>query len=168
MVFNTNNTPITNKQKHIIISKPEPLKKWVFSQGEHNQKFTFPSIPIWASLWENRIFAYAKTKTQISFAVTAKLISAFVFAIQIVQSLYYLNPKFQASNYLLWLYSPVCVGPGRNPRRPVFSERGSFMTNIITNELCIIKTCLRVFWPHYRTNSVTVTSKLTLREQEAT
>ena len=26
------------------------------------------------------IFAYAKTKTQISFAVTAKLISAFVFA----------------------------------------------------------------------------------------
>ena len=27
-----------------------------------------------------RFFAYAKTKTQISFAVTAKLISAFVFA----------------------------------------------------------------------------------------
>ena len=26
------------------------------------------------------VFAYAKTKTQISFAVTAKLISAFVFA----------------------------------------------------------------------------------------
>ena len=29
---------------------------------------------------KNRLFAYAKTKTQISFAVTAKLISAFVFA----------------------------------------------------------------------------------------
>ena len=29
---------------------------------------------------ENQHFAYAKTKTQISFAVTAKLISAFVFA----------------------------------------------------------------------------------------
>ena len=29
-------------------------------------------------------FAYAKTKTQISFAVTAKLISAFVFATRIV------------------------------------------------------------------------------------
>ena len=41
----------------------------------------------------------AKTKTQISFAVTAKLISAFVFAIRIVQSLYYLNPKFQASSH---------------------------------------------------------------------
>ena len=24
-----------------------------------------------------------------------------------------LNPKFQASSYLLWLYSLVCVGPGR-------------------------------------------------------
>ena len=34
-------------------------------------------------------FAYAKTKTQISFAVTAKLISAFVFATRIVQSLYF-------------------------------------------------------------------------------
>ena len=30
-----------------------------------------------------------------------------------VQSLYYLNSKFQASSHLLWLYSPVCVGPGR-------------------------------------------------------
>ena len=36
--------------------------------------------------------AYAKTKTQISFAVTAKLISAFVFATWIVQSLFFLNP----------------------------------------------------------------------------
>ena len=48
-----------------------------------------------------RIFAYAKTKTQISFAVTAKLISAFVSATQIEQSIYFLNPKFQASSDLL-------------------------------------------------------------------
>ena len=41
---------------------------------------------------------------------SAKLISAFVFATRIVQSLYFLNPKFQASSRLLWLYSPVCVG----------------------------------------------------------
>ena len=70
-------------------------------------------------------FAYAKTKTQISFAVAAKLISAFVFATRIVQSLFLLNPKFQASSHLLWLYSTVYVGPGRKPRRPGFSERGS-------------------------------------------
>ena len=62
---------------------------------------------------------------QISFAVTAKLISAFVFATQIVQSLYFQNPKFQASNHLLRLYSLVCVIQGRKPRRPIFSQRGS-------------------------------------------
>ena len=45
-------------------------------------------------------FCNAKTKTQISFTVTAKLISAFVFATRIVQSLYLLNPKFQASSIL--------------------------------------------------------------------
>ena len=39
----------------------------------------------------------------------AKLISAFVFATQIVLSLLYVNPKFQASSHLVWLYSPVCV-----------------------------------------------------------
>ena len=66
-----------------------------------------------------------KTKMQISCAVTAQLISAFVFATWLVQSLYYLNPKFQASSHLLWLYSPVCVVPGRKPRRPVFSQGGS-------------------------------------------
>ena len=49
----------------------------------------------------NRNFAYAKTKAQISFAVTAKLISAFVFATRIVQFLFFLNPKFQAFSLLL-------------------------------------------------------------------
>ena len=38
---------------------------------------------------------------------------------------YFLNSKFQASSRLVWLYSPVCVGPGRKLRRPVFSQRGS-------------------------------------------
>ena len=56
-----------------------------------------------------------KQKAQISFAVTAKLISAFVFATRIVQFLYFLNQKFPASNHLLRLYKLVCVRPGRNP-----------------------------------------------------
>ena len=34
-------------------------------------------------------------------------------------------PKFQASRHFLWLYSRVCVEPGRKPQRPVFSRRGS-------------------------------------------
>ena len=41
------------------------------------------------------------------------------------RSLYFLNSKFQASDHL-WLYSLVCVRPGRKPRRPVFSQRGSY------------------------------------------
>ena len=48
------------------------------------------------------------------FAVTANLISAFVFATRIIQFLYFLNPKFQASSLSLCLYSSVCVGPFRN------------------------------------------------------
>ena len=47
-------------------------------------------------------------RSKISFAVTAKLISAFVFATWIVKFLYFLNPKF-----LLCLYSSVCVRPVR-------------------------------------------------------
>ena len=85
---------------------------------------------------ENQIIAYAKTKAliscaimktkaQISCAVTAQLISAFVFATQIVQ-LFFLNPIFQAFSPFLGLYRAVCVGPGRKPRRPVFSRRCSF------------------------------------------
>ena len=88
-------------------------------------------VNTWAASWENRIFAYAKTKAQISFAVTAKLISAFVFATRIVHFLFFLYPKFQASSLLLWLYSPVCVGPGRKPGRPVFSRRGSHVVGTV-------------------------------------
>ena len=42
---------------------------------QNNQKTNEPRCE------KNRLFAYAKTKTQISFAITAKLISVFVFAI---------------------------------------------------------------------------------------
>ena len=58
-------------------------------------------IIIRAAAQENQQFAYAKTNAQISFAVTAKLISAFIFATQIVQYLFFLNPRFQASTSLL-------------------------------------------------------------------
>ena len=55
------------------------------------------------------VICNAKTKTQISFAVTANRISTFVFATRILQSLFYLNPKSQDSSHLLWLYSLVRV-----------------------------------------------------------
>ena len=72
-------------------------------------------INIRATTRENQQSAYAKTKTQISFAVTAKLISAFVFATRIVQFLFYLNSKFQASSSFLCLYRLVSVGPVWKP-----------------------------------------------------
>ena len=61
----------------------------------------------------------SEIKTQISFAVMAKLISAFVFATKLVQSfyMYFLNSRFQASKHPLWLCSPVCVRPERKPQR---------------------------------------------------
>ena len=46
--------------------------------------------------------------------ITAKLISAFVFATRIVQVLYFLISKFPASSHLRYLYSSVCVGPVQN------------------------------------------------------
>ena len=96
---------------------------------------------IWATTWENRIFAYAKTKTQISFAVTAKLISAFVFATRIVQSLSLLNTKFQASSHFLRRRSLICVGPGRKPRRPVFWRHGSYdqFNMVYVSHLCALQ-----------------------------
>ena len=41
-----------------------------------------------------------KQRRRSAFAVIAKLIRAFVFATKIVQSLYFLNPKFQVSSHL--------------------------------------------------------------------
>ena len=64
-------------------------------------------------------FAFAKAKV----LITVQLISAIAFATQItvVQSLYFLKSKVQAPSPLLWLYSPVFVGPGRKVRIKVFS-----------------------------------------------
>ena len=87
---------------------------------------------------------HAKTKTQISFAVTAKLISAFVFATRIVQCLYFLNLKFHASRHLLWLLSPVYVGPGLKPRRPLFSKRGSFINWMYTQLIELVLSGLTI------------------------
>ena len=50
-----------------------------------------------------------------------------------------LLPKYEIS--ILWLYSPVCVGPGRNPRRQVFSQRGSFDFLLI----CLVSQATRDF-----------------------
>ena len=72
-----------------------------------------------------RKLAFCTCENKDADQLRCKLISAFVFATRKVQSLYFINPKFQASSHLLWLYSPVRVRSGRKSRRPVFSHRGS-------------------------------------------
>ena len=99
------------------------LTLWAFGSGELKMHYFLFFCDIGAATWENLIFAYAKTKTQISFAVTLKLISVFVYATRIVQSLFFLNPKFQVPSHLQWLPSPVCVGPGRKPRTGFLTSR---------------------------------------------
>ena len=76
----------------------------------------------------------AKAKVQISFAVTAKLISTFVFATPIVQFFYFLNPIFQASSLLLQLYMLVCVRPSWKSGSPVFSHSGSYHIGFDSDE----------------------------------
>ena len=107
----------------------------LFNETRHSYRPDFNERR--ASSRENQHFEYAKTKAQISFAVTAKLISAFIFAARIVQLLFYLYPKFEASSVLLWLYSSGCVEPVRKPRRPGFSRRGSNEIRLIVAHDCI-------------------------------
>ena len=101
------------------------LKDCVFAQSNMSRVMGNPDLHI------------CENKDADQLRATAKLISAFVFATRIVQSLYFLNLKFQASSYFLWLHSSACVGPGRKARSPVFSQRGSFVwLDRIPGNLC--------------------------------
>ena len=44
----------------------------------------------------------------------------------IVQSFYFLYPKYKASNHLLWLYSSLCVGLWSETLKTGFLAPGSF------------------------------------------
>ena len=81
----------------------------------HSRRLRVTSKPFELHQEKTNILHMGKTKAQISFAVTAKLISIFVFTTRIIQFLYFLNPKFPVSSHLLCLYSLVCVRPGQNP-----------------------------------------------------
>ena len=102
----------------------------------------------------NNLHMRNKRHRSASFAVTAKLISAFVFATQIVQFLYFLNPKFQASGHLLCLYSSVCVGflmmTGvlRTINMPL-ARRANWSQNLLASEFSTGPTILsrsKLFW----------------------
>ena len=79
-------------------------------------------------------FYICENKGEISFAVTGKLISAFVFAAQTVQFFYFLNPKFPASIHLQCLYISVYVKPVRKPHCWFFMTRLKYIS--IQNPHC--------------------------------
>ena len=87
-------------------------------------------------------FAYVKTKTQISFAVTAKLISAFVFATRIVQSLYFLN--FMPLAILCGCTDRLCRTWSETPKTGFLTTRPIYT---ITCHLCLTSCRLPVFPP---------------------
>ena len=49
----------------------------------------------------------------------------------IVQSLFYLNPKFQASSYLLWVYSLVCADLVGNPEDRFSQNEAQIIADIL-------------------------------------
>ena len=81
------------------------------------------------------VTSYAKTKAQISCAVTVYCTADQRLFFRYIDSTIPLLPipKFQASSHLVQSYSLVCVGHGRKPRRPVFSQRCS-LSAIVSKE----------------------------------
>ena len=81
---------------------------------------------------------------------TDQLRRNYVFVTRIVQSLY---PKFQDYSHLLWLRSPVCVGPGRKPQKPVFAQRGSYKNGYFedlktkgVDQMCCYRAAEQCLW----------------------
>ena len=60
------------------------------------------------------------------------------FATRIVQFLFYLNPKFEASSSFLCLYRPVCVGPVQKPHCWFSHEAAYTLPKHYTCRKCIV------------------------------
>ena len=61
-----------------------------------------------APVSENQQYDHAKPKAQISYEVTAQLISTVVFVTRILQFLSYLNPKFKDNPAYVAVQSGLC------------------------------------------------------------
>ena len=75
----------------------------------------------------NNLHMPRKTKAQIGFVETAKLISAFAFVTRMVQFLYFLNPKFPVCSHLLCLCRSVRK-PVLGVFRPGLTLTGLYVT----------------------------------------
>ena len=114
------------------------VKEFDILKMEQNRPLEF--IGYKSRVVRKRDFCPCENKGADSCAVTAQLFSAFVFATRIVQCLFFLNPRFQASScsLFLWLYMSVCVRSGRKPRSP-FSCLGAHILSIIHTDQCTNK-----------------------------
>ena len=114
-----------------------PMPGEVIIRKDYNPKGK--EFIICAATRENRIFVYAKTKAQISFAETAKLISAFLFATRIVESLFFLNPKFQALSLILDCTDQFVSDVVGNP-----NDRFSYVAAHFKHDCCqlVVKECV--------------------------
>ena len=83
--------------------------------------------------------ACVELKTQISCTVQPPL-SAFVFTTLIEQFLIYLNPNALACNHLVWLYSPIGIGPGQKLLRTASSQLKKWVRNISSETLSSTQT----------------------------
>ena len=118
-------------------------QSWFCHDAAHNNGQSFKRYDCEPRHEKTCFCAYLKTKLQISCAVTAQLISAFVFATKTVPSLFLLNPKFQAPIYLLWLSSPVWVGPGRKTQRQVSHDAAHCLS--IADFATVVKDSFMIF-----------------------
>ena len=70
-------------------------------------------------------------RTYISFAVSAKLISAFVCASRLAEFLFFFNPKFQASGLLLSIQVGLCQNWSEILKTDFLSSRLIFVDRIV-------------------------------------
>ena len=93
-------------------------------------------------IWENKDADQLHSNCE----VTAKLISLFVFATWIVQSLFFLNPEVQYSSLLLCLYRPVCVRPVRKLQCWFSQDTAQLFNGRFQSSLCQNKFQFLVFY----------------------
>ena len=82
-----------------LITRRLPEEQWVRPKEHILYDLTCHFVCYLSPLQENQQLAYVKTKAQISCAVTAQLISAFVFTTRIAQFLFFLNLKFPLARF---------------------------------------------------------------------
>ena len=87
--------------------------------------FSFDCCPLYESHHEKARFCLCENKAADQLCSNCTAVQRLCFATPVVQFLFYLYSKFQASSYPASVTVQLCVRPGRKPRRSLFFRRGS-------------------------------------------